>query len=135
LAVRGVAKELQRIGGQGEGKPVKQKFFLRYLCFQSENLKSKIENPKWVRVFALALTIAFGGAVADAQQPEKIFRIGYLDNSNAISQAVLLEALRQELSKLAGLKEKTSPSSTDLPRGRMTVCMSLRRTWFVLRLI
>jgi len=37
---------------------------------------------------------------AAAQQPGKIFRIGYLDNSTATSQAVRLEAFRQELSKL-----------------------------------
>jgi putative tryptophan/tyrosine transport system substrate-binding protein len=37
---------------------------------------------------------------ADAQQAEKIYRIGFLDNSSASSNAVLLEAFRQELSKL-----------------------------------
>ena len=36
----------------------------------------------------------------DAQQPGKIFRIGYLDNSNASGSAVLVDAFRQELSKL-----------------------------------
>ena len=37
---------------------------------------------------------------ADAQQPGKIFRIGFLDESTASGSAVLVEAFRQELSKL-----------------------------------
>lgn len=36
----------------------------------------------------------------DAQQAGKIFRIGFLDNSTASGSAVLLQAFRQELSKL-----------------------------------
>src|SRR5262250_711086 len=36
---------------------------------------------------------------AEAQQPGKIFRIGFLDSSTASGSAVLLEAFRQELSK------------------------------------
>jgi len=38
--------------------------------------------------------------IAEAQQPTKIFRIGFLDNSTASGSAVRLEAFRQELSKL-----------------------------------
>jgi putative ABC transport system substrate-binding protein len=37
---------------------------------------------------------------AQAQQPGKIFRIGFLDNSTASGMAGLLETFRQELSKL-----------------------------------
>jgi hypothetical protein len=37
-----------------------------------------IENPKLVGILAIALTFAFGGAVAQAQQPTKIPRIGWL---------------------------------------------------------
>jgi putative ABC transport system substrate-binding protein len=60
------------------------------------------------KFFALALCamlFALCGS-ADAQQTGKIFRIGYLDNSNANSQAVLVEALRQELSKLGWIEGK-----------------------------
>src|SRR5499433_3953913 len=42
----------------------------------------------------------------DAQQPGKIFRIGYLENSTASGSAVLLDAFRQELSKLGWIEEK-----------------------------
>jgi ABC-type uncharacterized transport system substrate-binding protein len=41
-----------------------------------------------------------------AQQTGKIFRIGYLDNSTASSVAVLLDAFRQELSKLGWIEGK-----------------------------
>jgi putative ABC transport system substrate-binding protein len=43
---------------------------------------------------------------AEAQQTGKIFRIGYLDTSTASGSAVLLEAFRQELSKLGWIEEK-----------------------------
>jgi putative ABC transport system substrate-binding protein len=43
---------------------------------------------------------------AQAQQTGKIFRIGYLDNSTASSVAVLLDAFRQELTKLGWIEGK-----------------------------
>ena len=45
-------------------------------------------------------------SAADAQQPGKIFRIGFLDASTASGSAVLLEAFRQELSKLGWIEGK-----------------------------
>src|SRR5262245_33743116 len=44
--------------------------------------RRRIENPKWVGIFAIALTFAFGGAVATAQQPKKVPRIGFLSASS-----------------------------------------------------
>ena len=44
--------------------------------------------------------------VAQAQQTGKIFRIGFLDSSTASGSVVLLEALRQELSKLGWTEGK-----------------------------
>jgi len=41
-----------------------------------------------------------------AQQPGKIFRIGVLDNSTAAGSAVLVDAFRQELSKLGWIEGK-----------------------------
>jgi putative ABC transport system substrate-binding protein len=57
---------------------MKQRSWIQWLNSSSDNLKSKIENPKWVRIFAIVLTFVFGGVVAQAQQPKKIFRIGIL---------------------------------------------------------
>jgi putative ABC transport system substrate-binding protein len=59
-------------------------------------------------VFAVALcTLHFAlCASAHAQQPGKIFRLGYLDSSTASGSAVLVDAFRQELSKLGWIEGK-----------------------------
>jgi putative tryptophan/tyrosine transport system substrate-binding protein len=44
---------------------------------------------------------------AEAQQAGKIFRIGYLDPSTASGSAVLLDAFRQEMSRLGWIEGKT----------------------------
>ena len=43
---------------------------------------------------------------AEAQQPTKVFRIGFLDNSTASGSAGVAEAFRQELSKLGWIEGK-----------------------------
>jgi putative ABC transport system substrate-binding protein len=86
----------------------------RFLDYQSDNLKSKtsaesrrsIENLKLVGLFAIALTFVFGGAVVEAQQAGKVFRIGFLDPSTASGMAGLLEVFRQELRKLGWIEGK-----------------------------
>ena len=78
----------------------------RFLNSCSDNPKSKIENPKWLGIFAIVLTFVFGGVVAGAQQPGKIVRIGFLDNSTASGSAVLVDAFRQELTKLGWIEGK-----------------------------
>ena len=72
----------------------------------SDNRKSKIQNRKWAGPFTIALGFAFGAPVAQAQQTAKIFRIGFLDPSTASGSAVLLDAFRQELSKLGWIDGK-----------------------------
>src|SRR5262245_46861505 len=63
-------------------------------------------NKRKLGGFALcALLFALCGSV-DAQQQEKIFRIGFLDNSTASGSAVLVDAFRQELSKLGWIERK-----------------------------
>ena len=73
---------------------------------------------------------------AEAQQTGKIFRIGFLDNSTASGSAVLLDAFRQELSKLGWIEGKNITIEYRFAEGKsLSACLSLRRTWFVLRLI
>ena len=43
---------------------------------------------------------------AEAQQAGKIFRMGFLDKSSASGMAVLMDAFRQELSKLGWIEGK-----------------------------
>jgi putative tryptophan/tyrosine transport system substrate-binding protein len=78
----------------------------RFSNFGSDNRRSKIENRKWLGLFAIVVALTACGARAEAQQAGKIFRIGYLDNSTAAGSAVLVEAFRQEMSKLGWIEGK-----------------------------
>jgi ABC-type uncharacterized transport system substrate-binding protein len=66
----------------------------------SDNRKSKIENLKLVGVLAITLTFAFGGAVAAAQQPKKVPRIGYLYQGDRFSDSTRIKAIRLALREL-----------------------------------
>src|SRR2546422_10371598 len=78
------------------------------------NLKSKtcpelsrrIQNLKWGGIIAIALTFAFGGAVAHAQQAKKVPRIGYLTNASLSASAGRIEAFRQGLRELGYVEGK-----------------------------
>ena len=50
-----------------------ERSWLRFLDSLSGNLKSKIQNRKWVGLFAIVVALAVCGAQAEAQQPGKIF--------------------------------------------------------------
>jgi ABC-type uncharacterized transport system substrate-binding protein len=52
-----------------------------------------------------AMLFALCGSAA-AQQPRRIFRIGFLDNSTAAGSAVLVDAFRHELSELGWIEGK-----------------------------
>jgi ABC-type uncharacterized transport system substrate-binding protein len=80
---------------------------LRWLHSFSDNLKSKIKNRKLVGIVAIVVALAVCGGRAEAQQPGKIFRIGFLDNSTASGMAVLVDAFRRELNKLGWIEGKT----------------------------
>jgi putative ABC transport system substrate-binding protein len=61
---------------------------------------------KEITVLALsAMLLALGSSVG-AQQAGKVFRIGFLDNSTASGMAILIDAFRQELSKLGWVEGK-----------------------------
>ena len=93
---------------------MKQKSGLRFLGIRSDNRQSKtcpelcrrIGNRKLVGLFAVVVAFALFGAVAHAQQTGKIPRIGFLDDGTASGSAVLVEAFRQELSKLGWIEGK-----------------------------
>jgi ABC-type uncharacterized transport system substrate-binding protein len=54
----------------------------------------------------LIIAVVVVGGTTNAQQTGKIFRIGFLDSSTASEMAVLVDAFRQELSKLGWTEEK-----------------------------
>src|SRR6266481_7793593 len=56
---------------------------------------------RYIKFAILLCAVLFAPcSFADAQQTGKVFRIGFLDGSTASGSAVLVEAFRQELSKL-----------------------------------
>jgi hypothetical protein len=57
-------------------------FRSRFGFCRSGNRKSKIANRKLAGVLALVVAFAMCGAVAMAQQPTKVPRIGYLSNGD-----------------------------------------------------
>ena len=80
--------------------------WVRRLDSFSDNRKSKIGNLKWLGLSAVVFVLVVAGAVAHAQQTGKVLRIGFLDDSTASGSAVLVEAFRQELSKLGWIEGK-----------------------------
>ena len=93
------------------------KISIRFPAF-SGNRKSKIQNLKWGRIVAIGLALALVVAVAQAQQPGKIFRIGLLDNSTTSGGAVLLEAFRQEMRKHGWIEGKNITIESRFAEGR-----------------
>ena len=83
-----------------------EKTWIRSLSFRSDNRKSKIQNRKLVGIVAIGITFAMCGAVAQAQQPTKIPRIGYLAASPLSAIAARTEAFRQGLRELGYVEEK-----------------------------
>ena len=66
----------------------------------------KKNMKKRITLWLLATLFLANVSLADAQQTGKVPRIGFLDNSTASGIAVLLEAFRQELSKLGWIEGK-----------------------------
>ena len=54
----------------------------------------------------VAVVLLAVAVIAEAQQTGKIFRIGFIDSSTASGIAVLVDAFRQELSKLGWIEGK-----------------------------
>ena len=80
----------------------------RFLNSCSDNRKSKtcterrrsIQNRKLVGIVATGITFAMCGAVATAQEPKKVFRIGYLSQFEPSREAPRSEAIRVALREL-----------------------------------
>src|SRR5262244_1570235 len=72
-------------------------------AFSEINLKSKIQNLKLVLMGAWLFALS---SSLDAQQPGKIFRIGFLDSSTASGMAVMVDAFRQGLRGLGYIEGK-----------------------------
>jgi putative ABC transport system substrate-binding protein len=76
----------------------------------SDNRKSKSgpadKNPKWACSIAIGVAFTICGAVAQAQQPAKVPRIGYLSGSYLSAVAFRTDAFRQGLRELGYVEGK-----------------------------
>src|SRR6266511_3349008 len=83
---------------------MKKLFRIRLFGTRSDSLKAKTcteLSRKWVGVVAIGLAFALFGAVAQAQQPTKIPRIGYVSSTgDANNPGRSVEAFRQGLRDL-----------------------------------
>jgi putative ABC transport system substrate-binding protein len=64
-----------------------------------------LKKVGWFLIFVTTALLTFS-VITEAQQPGKIFRIGFLDASTASGSAVLVDAFRQELNKLGWIEGK-----------------------------
>src|SRR6266545_4010119 len=78
----------------------------RFLDSFSDNLKSKIENLKSVGLSLIAFVLVVTGAVAQAQQPKKVPRIGFLAGVSPSTISARTEAFRQGLRELGYVEGK-----------------------------
>ena len=79
------------------GKNMNKEFSIGAPGFLSENLKSKIQNLKWLGVVAIVVEFAMCGAVGWAQQP-KIHRVGVITAGGGWYEVI--DGLRVGLRKL-----------------------------------
>ena len=113
---------------------------MRFLRSRSDNRKSKIQNRKWARTVTIIVALTVWGIRAEAQQPAKVPRIGYLAATSPSATVARIEAFRQGLRELGYVEEKTLSLSGDMrrensitsPRSRLS-CASQgrhhRRDW------
>ena len=85
---------------------MQRKFRIRFGFSWYDNRKSKIENRKLVGLAAIAFTFVLGGVLAQAQQPTKIPRIGFLSTTSPSNVPTRLEAFRQGLRDLGYVEGK-----------------------------
>src|SRR5215510_14891139 len=57
-------------------------------------------------IWLVTLLLLVSAPFVEAQRPQKVYRIGYLEPGTASGNAVLLDGFRQELSKLGWIEGK-----------------------------
>ena len=84
----------------------KKRTWIRLSESFSDNLKSKIENRKWVRFLVILVSLVGCVGMAAAQQPKKVPRIGFLSTTSPSTISARIEAFRQGLRELGYVEGK-----------------------------
>jgi hypothetical protein len=82
----------------------------------SDNRKSAIQNPKWLGLWVFIFMLTASGAVAQAQQPRKTPRIGYLTGTSVSVASARTEAFRHDCASLSTWKARTLSLSGEVQR-------------------
>ena len=85
---------------------MQEKAGMRFLRSRSDNRKSKIQNRKWARTVTIIVALTVWGIRAEAQQPAKVPRIGYLAATSPSATVARIEAFRQGLRELGYVEGK-----------------------------
>jgi hypothetical protein len=81
----------------------------------------------WSSILVAVMVLAVA-VIAEAQQPKKVFRIGYLSNADAATDSARAEGIRLALRKLGYIEGQNIAFSTDMRRGRSIGLLSMRRS-------
>ena len=90
---------------------------------------------KQITICLLITVLLTTASSTEAQQTGKIFRIGFLDQSNASTSEVRLDAFWQELRNLGWVEGKNISVEYRFAEEKSARHLSWRRIWFVLRLM
>ena len=106
---------------------MKLNYGCRLFGLSSHNLKSKtcpepsrrIQNLKWGGIVAIVVAFTMCGAVAQAQQPKKIPRIGYLASGDPARDSTRTEAIRLALRDLGYIEGQNIATVYRYAKGRV----------------
>ena len=93
-----------------------ERSWMRWPKFSFDNRKSKIQNRKWVRLSVIALVLVV--AVAEAQQPKKVPRIGYLGAGDPARESARAAAIRLALRGLGYIEGQNIASEYRYAEGK-----------------
>jgi putative ABC transport system substrate-binding protein len=97
---------------------MEQKPWMQWLNSSSDNRKSKIQNLKWAGFSVIAFVLVVAGAVAQAQQPKKIHRIGVLAEGSPQGYGLRIGAFLQGLRELGYAEGKNITIEYRFAEGR-----------------
>jgi hypothetical protein len=96
---------------------------------------SRIQHRKWLGLSVIVFVLAMFCAVAQAQQPKKLARIGYLSTFDAVTDSNRFEAIRLALRELGYIEGRNIVIEHRYGEGKADRSLSLPPSWCVWMLI